>query len=101
LTNFAILIGGGGGSGALDDPCKAGQIYMMHSFDKHMIVLACVTGAILFALIIAAILLSFTPRGQRLLYGQEGYRVHRARSVPLRQQDAFHDNDEEIGSGFA
>jgi hypothetical protein len=87
LTNFAILIGGGGGSGALDDPCKADEVYMMHSFTKHMIVLACVTGSVVVLMLVVAGLLSFTAPGRQLLYGSEGTRIRRAREALIQARD--------------
>jgi hypothetical protein len=98
LTNFAILIGGGGNSGSLDDPCTKDDAYMMHSFTKHMIVLACVTGSIiLFAIVIAA-LLTFTTPGKKVLYGKEGYRVQQTRSAGSEMHSNTDNEDE---SGFA
>jgi hypothetical protein len=98
LTNFAILIGGGGNSGALDDPCTQDNAYMMHSFTKHMIVLACVTGSIILVAIVIAALLSFTTPGKKMMYGKEGYRVQKTRSVGSEMYSNT-DNDDE--SGFA
>jgi hypothetical protein len=92
LTNFAILFSGGGGTGALDDPCKAGEIYMMHSFNKHMIVMASVTGAVVVLMLLMVGVLSFTSPGRKLLYGSEGSRVRKARDASM--QASVEDVDE-------
>jgi len=91
LTNFAILLGGGGGTGRIDDPCLANHLYLMHSFNKHMIVLSCVTGSVLIAWLLFIVYVSCTKSGKKLLYGTEGYRVRQARSA--QQLTTDDDND--------
>jgi hypothetical protein len=102
LTNFAILLGGGGGSGALDDPCKAGQIYMLHDFDKHIIILACVTGSVLLAWLVVIAFVSFTKPGRKLLYGKEGYRVQKTRTRSAASESSAQTvDDDDEDTGFA
>ena len=79
LTNFAILLGGGGGSGKREDPCLAGELYIDGSFNTHMIILACVTGFVIIVWLVVAAFLMWTPIGNKVLYGNEGLRVRSAR----------------------
>jgi hypothetical protein len=99
LTNFAILLGGGGGSGAFDDPCRAGEFYMMHSLNKHMIVLGCVSGFIVLSSIAIAAFLTCTTTGRKLLLGHEGYRIQKTR-IAGNQMPTTNES-EEVDSEFA
>jgi len=87
LTNFAILLGGGGGSGKREDPCLAGQLYIEGNFNTHMIILSCVTGFIIIVLLLLSAFLMWTPIGNKLLYGSEGLRVRKARQASSLQDD--------------
>ena len=92
LTNFAILLGGGGGSGRREDPCLDGELYIEGSFNTHIIILACVTGFVLLCCLGVILFFSCTPIGTRLLYGPEGMRIVLTRKNILAVDDDFEED---------
>ena len=81
FTSFALLLGGGsnGGCGVGDS-----EDFIFDTQWKDYLLIAVVSVAIIACLLIAAVLLSLLPCGQRLIHGTEGQRV---RQLP-RSSDA-------------
>ena len=76
LTDFSIFLTGGTGNGN-------GRTYMLGSFTNGLALILPIVGVIVLGLLVAAILLSYTPQGRLLLYGkrEEIRRLSRAQTT--------------------
>ena len=74
FTSFAILLGGG-----IGDCTDDSYAYVTGSFGGDLILVGCVAGLVCVVCFIFLII-SFTPPGKRLIFGEEGLRVVNLRS---------------------